>query len=66
MPEHQVHDFSRLISASDDGRAVFGCAHRGAGLRGCAETEIRGRHQPSPYALRRAQRKTTRKTRGGS
>lgn len=68
MPQpHTAHDFSRLISTSDDGRAIYGCSYRASGLAGCSETEVRQRNQPSPFAMRRAQRQAAKtKTRGGS
>ena len=51
---HQVHDFSRLISTSDTGMAIYGCAFRANGtVIGCAETEVRATNQPSPYAINR-------------
>ena len=69
MPAHESHDFSRLLSTSDDGRALFGCAFRANGtVIGCAETEVRGVNQPSPHAIKRAAAKVAaakRKTRGG-
>ena len=71
MPQpHQVHDFSRLISTSDDGRAIYGCAYRAGGtVIGCPETEVRQRNQPSPYAMKREATKraaAARKSRGGA
>lgn len=69
MPTHSVHDFSRLISSSDDGRSVYGCSFRSGGILGCGETEVRQRNQPSPYATKREaarQAASRRKQRGGS
>lgn len=66
---HQVHDFSRLISSSDDGRAVYGCSFRSGGVAGCGETEIRQKNQPSPYAVKRAKAAATKqkpRRRGGA
>lgn len=67
---HQVHDFSRLISTSDTGMAIYGCAFRANGtVIGCAETEVRATNQPSPYAVKREAARVAaakRKTRGGS
>jgi hypothetical protein len=67
---HSVHDYSRLISTSEDGRAVYGCAFRSGGtVIGCAETEVRALNQPSPYAVKREVAKVAaakRKQRGGS
>lgn len=67
MPVHAVHDFSRLVSQSDTGKAVYGCSFRSGGVVGCGETEVRGINQPSPYAVKRAQRKAApKKPRGGA
>jgi len=66
MPTHTVHDFSRLISSSDDGRGIYGCSFRASGLAGCSETEVRMKNQPSPYALKREAAKSSSKTRGGA
>lgn len=69
MATRQVHEFSVLIASSDDGRGVYGCAFRRPSLAGCAETEVRMRNQPSPYAVQRAQRQAAAKrkpTRGGA
>lgn len=49
MPEHTAHEFTRLLSTSDSGKALFGCTHKR-----CSETEVRGRNEPSPYAQKRA------------
>lgn len=55
MPVHEAHEFSRLLSTSDTGMALFGCAFRAGGtVVGCGETEVRGRDEPSPYAIKRA------------
>lgn len=67
MPVHSVHDFSRLISESDTGRAIYGCSFRSGGVVGCPETEVRQKNQPSPYAVKRTQRQSAKKpTRGGA
>lgn len=69
MPVHTVHDFSRLVSQSDTGKAVYGCSFRSGGVAGCSETEVRQVNQPSPYAVKRAKAAATKKskpTRGGA
>lgn len=54
MSEHRVHEFTRLISESSTGTALYGCAFRANGtVIGCAETEVRAANQPSPYAVKR-------------
>jgi hypothetical protein len=53
--EHRVHRFSRLISTSDTGRALYGCEHPR-----CAETEVRMKGSRSPFAMKHAA-KTARK-----
>lgn len=67
---HQVHSFDRLLSTSDDGRAVYGCSFRAGGtVLGCAETEVRSVNAPSPYAIKREAARVAaakRKRRGGS
>lgn len=48
---HTKHEFTRLVSTSDTGRAIYGCrADR------CGETEIRGVDERSPYAIAQAQK----------
>ena len=50
MPQtHAVHDFRRLISESDSGAALYGCA-----FPGCGATEVRRKGEPSPFAAKRA------------
>lgn len=71
MPQpHSRHEFTRLLSTSDDGRALYGCAFRAGGtVIGCAETEVRRVGAPSPHAIKRATAKAAaakRKNRGGS
>lgn len=67
MSRHTVHSFSRLVSTSDSGMAIYGCSFRSDGVAGCAETERRMRNQPSPYAVKRAKAAATKKkTRGGA
>lgn len=67
---HQVHEFSRLVSTSDKGIAIYGCAFRANGtVLGCAETEVRQVGSPSPYAIKREAARVAaakRKQRGGS
>ena len=46
---HTAHVFTRLVSESADGRAVYGCT-----FGRCAETEVRAKGSPSPFADRRA------------
>lgn len=53
---HHVHDFSRLISTSDAGMAIYGCS-----FGRCAETEIRAKGSPSPFAEKRATVRAKRK-----
>ena len=68
MPEHSVHRFTRLISRSDTGMCIYGCAH-GNDIAGCGETEVRHQNQPSPYEMRRQAAKrsaTSRKHREGA
>lgn len=68
MAQHTVHTFSRLISTSDTGMAIYGCSFRSDGVAGCSETEVRRPNQPSPYAVKRAQRQAAKKkpARGGA
>ena len=47
--EHTAHDFRRLVSESDTGRAIYGCA-----FPRCAETEVRTKGTRSPFAERHA------------
>lgn len=46
--DHEAHQFSRLISESDTGQAVYGCT-----FARCPETEIRRKGEPSPFAQKR-------------
>lgn len=53
MPQpHTAHEFTRLISTSDTGMAIYGCA-----FRRCSETEVRRQGEPSPFATKRAVRR---------
>lgn len=66
---HSVHEFSRELSKTETGLALYGCAFRSGGtVIGCAETEVRRIGQPSPYAVKRQAAKVAaakRKHRGG-
>lgn len=63
--EHTAHQFTRLVSSTDDGRALFGCT-----FARCGATEVRGIDERSPFAIRReaaSQRRAGRKpSRGGA
>ena len=58
---HQAHDHSRLISTSDDGRGVYGCAYPS-----CADTEVRHTNQPCPHALKRREAKAAKRSMKGA
>lgn len=52
---HEAHRFSRLLSESDTGQALYGCDHGG-----CSATEVRRKGTPSPFAQKRAARRAPR------
>lgn len=58
--EHTVHHFTRLVSTSDTGRALFGCTHPR-----CGSTEIRGIDERSPFAIAQEQKAAKKAARGG-
>lgn len=56
MSDHREHRFTRLVSESDTGMAIYGCA-----FGRCAETENRRKGSPSPFAQKRAATKARKK-----
>jgi hypothetical protein len=53
---HREHRFTRLLSTSSAGTALYGCSYGGSGLSGCPETEVRRIGQPSPFEIKRRER----------
>lgn len=53
---HTAHEYRRLVSESDTGMAIYGCT-----FPRCAETEVRAKGSPSPFAEKRATVRAKRK-----
>lgn len=59
--DHSVHRFTRLLSTSSSGSALYGCEYAR-----CPDTEVRQKGSPSPFTVRRHQAAERRQQREGS